>query len=694
VDREPAPDPGRDDRSGDPLQDDAAGWRLLPSRPDPLDDEEWERICAARGDEDEPGDEDEEWYADPNSGPPPELAGVPVAMIFAQAEADGAEEAALTAMAIEAGICRDGYAHRRGALHVTGPCDGPAAGFALGMPYDRMAPCAALAGVADKASGEDRAFADVNDDQLMGLIGARQRLSSRQAWELLMAVAEFIRRRPEPGCATGLPGRMPEAWNPHAVSELAAQLRMTAGGAESLLSLAHDLEAKLPATSAALRDGVIDLDKAHVIALRCGPLNSEEARAAEAILFADPNVDEMTRRTIWDRISRAVIQVNPEAAAKRRQQAARTRRIEVWAENSGNAALAGRELPPAAVLAASQKLTARARELRRAGAQGDMDELRVLAYLEALGVLNPLDGAQPSAGQHAAGSGPTGPDSPAGPGPGSRGGPAPDGAAGPGPGGAAGPGSGPGPGAAAGAAGPVPAAFVGRVNMTIPLPTLLGLAERPGMMSRIGPIDPALARDLAAAAAGHPSSTWCLTVTGPDGRPVAHGCGRPPGRRDRTHPDAAARDGPVYTPGGGRAPPGSGTVRLSPAALTGAAGGPGAGRDLVFVLEPLAGPCDHRHQAAGHDPGVMLRHLTGILNGTCTFPPCRRPESQSDYEHSLPYDQGGRTCLCEAGPVCRRNHRDKQSPGWHLEDAGARGWFRWTTPSGRSYLSRPTQYPD
>jgi hypothetical protein len=132
-------------------------------------------------------------------------------------------------------------------------------------------------------------------------------------------------------------------------------------------------------------------------------------------------------------------------------------------------------------------------------------------------------------------------------------------------------------------------------------------------------------------------------------------------------------------------------VRLE---LPGSRPDPGGKQELVFALEALAGPCDHRHQAAGHDPGVTLKHLTGILNATCTFPPCRRPESQSDYEHSLPYEKGGRTCLCQAGPVCRANHRDKQSPGWHLEDAGARGWFRWTTPSGRSYLSRPTQYPD
>ena len=30
------------------------------------------------------------------------------------------------------------------------------------------------------------------------------------------------------------------------------------------------------------------------------------------------------------------------------------------------------------------------------------------------------------------------------------------------------------------------------MNLTVPLATLLGLAERPGMLSRTGPVDPAL----------------------------------------------------------------------------------------------------------------------------------------------------------------------------------------------------------
>jgi hypothetical protein len=82
-----------------------------------------------------------------------------------------------------------------------------------------------------------------------------------------------------------------------------------------------------------------------------------------------------------------------------------------------------------------------------------------------------------------------------------------------------------------------------------------------------------------------------------------------------------------------------------------------------------------------------------VLNQTCTHPACRRPEFQCDYEHSRPYDQDGITCLCQAGPVCRRHHQDKQRPGWKLEGTRTPGRFRWKTPSGRTYLNGPTTYP-
>jgi hypothetical protein len=611
----------------------------------------------------------------------------------------------------------EGCAHVRGAPPVPGIPEGPAAGFGQGRPLDAAAPSTVVCGLADEASGEDRAFTDVTDDQLLGLIGARQRLAARQHWELLNAVAELARRRPDLGVSPNplLYGGMPAAVSDLAGSELAVQLHLTASAAGSLLSLAHDLTVKLPLTAAALRDGIIDQDKARTIALLCWPLSPEQAREAERIVFGLDGVEDMTWGMIRYRIALAVIQVDPDGARRRREDAERQARVELIPETSGNTQIAGRELPPAAALAADQNLDARARQLRATGVPGDMDHLRTLAYLEMLGAGSFLDyglaaGGSP-AGASSSGDGPADPGGLADPG-------SPDGPGEPGePGGPGGPRPGT-PGSPAGGTRPgqVPPGFAAKVNLTIPLATLLGLAERPGTLSRTGPIDPALARTLAAAAARDPHSTWCITVTGTDHRPVAHGCGQPPPRQRGRGKSAAAqqdqptRDGPVYQPGSDHDPPGTGTIRLNIAALAGAAGtggsstggsttdtdtsGTGGVSELVFALENLAGPCDHEHEAAGHDPGVKLRHLTGILNDRCTFPPCRRPHQQCDYEHSTPYEQGGRTCLCQGGPVCRHNHRDKQSPGWRIEHGENRGWFRWTTASGRTYTSKPTQYPD
>ena len=105
-------------------------------------------------------------------------------------------------------------------------------------------------------------------------------------------------------------GGMPAAVSDLAGSELAVQLHLTAGAAGSLLSLAHDLTVKLPLTAAALRDGIIDPDKARTIALLCWPLSPEQAREAERILFGLDGVEDMTWGMIRYRIALAVIQVD------------------------------------------------------------------------------------------------------------------------------------------------------------------------------------------------------------------------------------------------------------------------------------------------------------------------------------------------------------------------------------------------
>ncbi|MFZ0190583.1 MAG: hypothetical protein WAL72_27000, partial [Streptosporangiaceae bacterium] len=90
-------------------------------------------------------------------------------------------------------------------------------------------------------------------------------------------------------------------------------------------------------------------------------------------------------------------------------------------------------------------------------------------------------------------------------------------------------------------------------------------------------------------------------------------------------------------------PPGPGQGYGSWRLHTGTGGQP----DLLVLLDPIpAGECDHRYQARGHDPGVKLRHLTQVRHATCTGPGCRRPSTRADFEHNIPYEAGGRTCLC------------------------------------------------
>ena len=689
----PAPDPGRDEdpaRSaagpGDPLQDEAAGWRRLPSGADWMDDEQW----SARPCGDEP--------ADPELGPDPEDPPLPgevdLEALFAECREITAQQVAAAAHAARLGttgaLAAIGAAMGRrglgmpGSRSFPGEYPGPAGGFASGMALDTAPGSPVLALCAGDAAGDDEAFPGVTDDELIGVICAWDRVQAHISARKHSAVAELIRRRPAPGCALEGPARMPAVWEEFVPDELAPALAESAWAAHALLDLAWDLEVKLPGTRAALRAGIVQEHKARIIAAATQLLDPQESRAAEALVL--DRAGTLTPGGLRAAIARAVMQVAPDKARKRREEAARDARVERWAEDSGNAALVGRELPPAEVLAADQRVTWWARQLKKAGLDGSMDELRARAYLDILLGIDSRPkrraGGDSSPGGHATDdSGPGG-----------------DGAGGDGPG--EGPGGGPGgrPGEPAGPApagplaGAVPPGFAGRLNLTVPLATLLGLADRPGEAAGIGPIDPALARDLARAAARNPTTTWCLTVTDQHGRPIGHGCARPaPASHQAKRPKpgtSAGHDPPEFgfTAGDDHGPPGGyGTWRLT-------TGIPGA-RDLIIAVEPIGtDPCEHRRQAPGHDPGIMLRHLAQIRYATCTGPACRRPAAQADFEHNIPYEAGGRTCLCNGDPKCRHDHRVKQDPRWQVDQLPG-GNIRWTTPAGRQYTKEPTRYP-
>ena len=296
------------------------------------------------------------------------------------------------------------------------------------------------------------------------------------------AVAELIRRRPAAGCALAGPAQMPEGWDEFTGRELGAVLGVSAGDAEAVLDLAWALEVCLPGTKAAFRAGTVNQDKAQVIAAATAVLDPGEARAAEAMVL--DRAGSLTPAQLRAAVGRAVMDVNPGKAKKRREHAAKRTRVERWAEDSGNAGLAGRELPPAEVLAADQRVTAWAKELRRAGLEGGMDQLRARAFMDLLLGTDSRppgsgpDGARSRARRRTGGTGGDGGGGSGGrpPGPG-QGGSGPDR-------GGSGRGGPRAPAPAGPLAGVIPPGFAARVTLTIPAPTLLdrpaGPASWPG----------------------------------------------------------------------------------------------------------------------------------------------------------------------------------------------------------------------
>ena len=383
---------------------------------------------------------------------------------------------------------------------------------------------------------------------------------------------------------------------------------------------------------------------------------------------------------------------DPQAARKRREKAEKDARVECWAEPSGTWSMAGRDLPPAGVLAADRHLDADARALKAAGAGGTLEQLRAAVFLARLSgqPLATLLPAPHPGSEHPGNVHPPGHDGPdSGGGPGSR----DSGGDVDGPGSGGGPGGGPGTGGPPAAGPGSGAGLSAMINLTVPLATWLGLSGQPGEAAGYGHLDAAASRDLAATLAVSPRTRWQVTITRPDGTALGHGTARkgnppPPTRPPSTTgpPDTSTTRPPGTGPPGGTGatgPPGSADGDGNDARLRWLAG--------IKISWLQTGTCGHARETFAYQPSATLRNLIKIRNATCTFPGCRRTARRCDDDHTVPYDQGGRTCECNLSPLCRRHHGAKQAPGWHLRQPTP-GTLTWTLPSRRTYTTQPSRY--
>ena len=259
----------------------------------------------------------------------------------------------------------------------------------------------------------------------------------------------------------------------------------------------------------------------------------------------------------------------------------------------------------------------------------------------------------------------------------------------------------------------------GLLDVCVPWEVLAGIAPGPGYLGRIGPVTGPQARCLADCAARDPAAEWRIIVTDRDG----HALGVTRVRRPRDRAGAVSPGDSAGGAGNSRWP-GAGIGLVARVTLTipedllagllrhrdcaddlglpsagwivgqalGAAASAEARARATAAASAAAGGCAHDAASPGYRPPARLREHVIARDLTCRFPRCRQPAWRGDLDHTIPFDDGGLTCRCNLGGLCRAHHNLKQHPAWKLVQS-APGTFSWTTPAGRTFTATPDPHP-
>ena len=540
-------------------------------------------------------------------------------------------------------------------------------GFGQGDEADVLPPGPFLVGLTEEAVAD---LGCLSDSELAGVLQATRRQVAREQYKQVLVTAEFGRRRRaafEDAAGRGIPvGCRPGGFPGE---ELAIELVSTRADAGHRIDDAIDLTTRLPATLAGMAAGLIDEARAGWIAMYTRSLSpADAARADEVLAGAAPDlrVEQVARKA-------AALEKKfaPEAVRARREYTKRSgQRVEARRELSGNASLSGREMDTADVMAAKAHIDAVAVKLRNGGLTGPIGSLRVLAMADLTQGRNPLDRLKPQDPATFQSSDLSAP-----------------GCADPPMAGCDDPGAWPGWGADDADADaddpegshcdnpladgvddpahgrPSPRPMPAQINLIVPIGTLLGWSTSPAQADAWGLLDSDETRAVVGAAAQHPGTRWCATITAPDGTALAHACAR--GQHPRLLSDLEPQPPPAQLA--------EFLHRLN----------------LAFT-RIARDSCDHFQAEDHYTPSRKLKHLVRARNATCDAPGCQAQALNADLDHTTPWPEGP-TDQGNLAPRCRTHHRAKQAPDWKVEQLEP-GITRWTLPSGRTHTTTPTKY--
>lgn len=482
----------------------------------------------------------------------------------------------------------------------------------------------------------------LSDDELVEVMASWRKVTSWAQASELATVAELVRRR-EAQHESAPPVEVGE----FIADEIALELTLSGGAAGMWAGLACKLADPLPLTRRALAEGRIDLTRARVI--------------ADGLLGVEPGTAELVERAVIDdaqrvhaarlrhRVREAIKAVDPEAAEQRKKRARKVRSLEKWATAAGTCDLAFREMSEEDAEAVFNRINAVAQAMKADGDARPIDAIR-----HDLGVALLRGTPLPKAAHDLHHTDDEDDHENARPG-----NPRPDNTS---------------PG-----------------NVDRAEQENIGQEEPHPDRGDPGPGHPNA--DHATPSAGRKGSAQSARPAEPD---RIHG-------RDTDRGDALADqitgllaeiiDERLNSVSDRHHATGRRTglaLRIGTAmqAISSALAQPKEHWCRTTTGHSPAGTTSDVHGHPGYRPPAAMRRLIERAHPVCAFPTCDRPAPRCDVDHTIPWHQGGPTCPCNMSNLCRRHHRLKQHPQWHLFQPWP-GLLIWVTPAGKWHTVIP-----
>ena len=89
-------------------------------------------------------------------------------------------------------------------------------------------------------------------------------------------------------------------------------------------------------------------------------------------------------------------------------------------------------------------------------------------------------------------------------------------------------------------------------------------------------------------------------------------------------------------------------------------------------------------------PPADLKRMVGLRDVVCTFPGCGRRARECDLDHTVAWDDEGKTAETNLASLCRHHHRLKHETNWSVDRSD--GVSTWTSPTGAIRASDPPPF--